>query len=65
MNTAVASRVPNWVPCRVQLVVKARLGSSACSRETEIALACSPEADRPWITRQVTSRAGASSPAWS
>src|SRR5699024_11365324 len=64
MKTAVASRVPAWVPCRVQLVVQARLASAACSRETEIALACSPEAESPWTMRQSTRRIGARMPTW-
>ncbi|GEC99465.1 hypothetical protein KVA01_16200 [Kocuria varians] len=64
MNTAVASRVPNWVPCSVHEVVTARWRSSACSRDTEIALACSPEAESPWITRHSTSSTGASIPTW-
>jgi hypothetical protein len=62
MKTAVASRVPACVPCSVQLVVHDRFFSSECSSETEIALACSPEADRPWMTRQSTSSTGASIP---
>ena len=65
MNTAVASRVPNWVPCRVQLVVYARRSSSECSSDMEMALACSPAADRPWTTRHSTSSTGASIPTWS
>ena len=46
----------------LKLVYKERRPSGACSRLSELAPACSPDAARPWSSRSATSRIGASSP---
>ena len=61
-NTAVAMMRPAWVPPSVKLVKNARRWSSACSRLSAFAPACSPEAERPWMSRSATSSAGAQRP---
>ena len=54
-------------PACVPLSVKAVKNASpvlvgACSRLSEFAPACSPEAEKPWIRRRTTSSAGAHRP---
>ncbi|MDQ0948252.1 hypothetical protein QFZ24_002175 [Streptomyces phaeochromogenes] len=65
MNTSVARSWPPWVPLSVKLVKKPRLFAGACSSDMEFALACSPAAEMPCRTRQITRSTGASVPTWS
>ena len=53
---------PVWVPLSVKLVKNARRSSGACSRLSEFAPACSPEAEKPCSSRSATSSAGAHRP---
>lgn len=62
MNTASARRPPEAEPLVTKLVVNARRSSGACSRLMLIAAACSPETERPWMMRMMTSRMGAATP---
>ena len=61
-NTAVAMIRPACVPLSVKLVKKPRRCSGACSRLSEFAPDCSPEADRPCSSRSATSSTGAQMP---
>ena len=53
---------PAWVPPSVKLVCSARRPSGACSRLSELAPACSPEAASPCSSRSATSSTGAHTP---
>lgn len=64
MNTPAARTWPSWVPNIVQPVVNERRLSGACSNDIELALDCSPPAEKPWMRRQTTSSTGASTPIW-
>ena len=61
-KTAVAMIRPAWVPPSVKLVKNARRCSGACSRLSEFAPDCSPEAEKPCSSRSATSRTGAQMP---
>ena len=65
MNTPAAMTWPSWVPNIVQPVVNERRLSGACSSDIELALDCSPPAEKPCARRHVTSRTGAVTPIWS
>ena len=64
MNTSVDRIRPIWVPLRVKLVKKPRRLAGACSKDMELAPACSPAAESPCRKRRMTSRIGASTPTW-
>ena len=64
-KTAVAMIRPACVPLSVKLVKNARRCSGACSRLSELAPDCSPDADRPCSSRSETSSTGAQMPMWS
>ena len=61
-KTAVAMIRPVCVPLSVKLVKNARRCSGACSRLSELAPACSPEAEKPCSRRSATSSTGAQMP---
>ena len=64
-KTAVAMIRPVCVPLSVKLVKNARRCSGACSRLSELAPDCSPEAEKPCSRRSATSSTGAQMPIWS
>ena len=61
-KTAGARIWPPWVPLRVKLVKKPRRSSGECSKDIELAPACSPAAERPCSSRSTTRRTGARRP---
>ncbi len=61
-KTAGARICPPWVPLSVKLVKKPRRSSGACSKDIELAPACSPAAEMPCRMRSTTSSTGAISP---
>ncbi len=61
-QVAVAMTRPAWVPVSVKLEKNARRSSGACSSVSELPPDCSPEAEKPCISRSATSSAGAQIP---
>ena len=61
-QTAVAITRPHCVPVSVKLEKNARRSSGACSSVSELPPDCSPEAEKPCISRSVTSSTGAHTP---